>query len=422
MHLLIKDVRIVDAEKDLFGSIITEDDRILGFCHGDADPNLELVDMAINGMGLTLLPALVDMHAHFRDTVLPGHDAPEAETLESACLAAARGGYGTLVCMANTQPPIDSLEAALGIRERARRLGLADVYPAVSLTEAMEGKKVSSALSTRAKLNRKEQRALPYKPPLASEDGKDVVDDALFTRAVRAAAKSKTLVSCHCGELGDDAGSIIRAISYSIHSGKPIHLAHLCDGETVQLVREMKKTYTDEGTEAPLSCETTPSYFASLNADLIRMGFPNNRVNPPIGDEDDRSIIQYALKDNTIDCIATDHAPHSPAAKSRGAPGYSALETAFPVSFTNLVMGNILELQQLSRLMSYNPARLLQFNDRGLIDGGFRADLILVDTKQRFTLDAQNFASRGTCTPFDRHQVYGKIVTTIHGGRVVYQA
>jgi dihydroorotase len=462
---VLKNFRLVDETADTPGAVIVEGGIIRKVLPGVLSGR-ELEDacakaaLVIDGLALShgregadgsgnagqpyfpaLMPAFVDLHAHFRD---PGF--PEKETLESASLAAAAGGYGTLVCMANTLPVIDTAEKALALRRRAAALGLIDLYPALSLTRGMEGKELSGI----AALPRKPENSGPYPGPLLlSEDGKDVADEALFSAAFAEARRLGIPVSCHCDAGGAEAEAAKRsgaarpvwsaieenvatrrAIAIGRRAGAQVHIAHVSTGEAAEAVRAAK------GSWAVLSCEATPHHIALTLDDAAALGAESlGRVNPPLRSEEDRLAIIAAILDGTVDAIATDHAPHSEADKAAGAPGFSGLETAFSVCYTTLTApqevpegkggesadSRRLSLKRLSSLMSAGPARILGLGDRGRISAGLRADLAVIDTAASWIVEPALFKSRGKNSPFAGRRLWGRLMLNIHKGRVVYQ-
>jgi dihydroorotase len=344
------------------------------------------------------------LHAHFRE---PGYS--DKETLESASLAAVAGGYATLVCMANTRPVMDTPEAAAALKARSDALGLIDLYPALALTVQMEGKEITHYA-----------RAKVYNPPLVSEDGKDVADEALFVAAMKEAKQSGALVSCHCDHCASEAESAERAIHLGQEAGCHTHICHISTADTVNVIRFSRDVL--HISRDMLTCEATPHHIAATRADAERMGLPG-RVNPPLAGEADRLALIEALVDGTVDAIASDHAPHSRADKEAGAPGFPGLETAFGVCYTELVRPETdegINLQRLSALMSANPARLLGLHDRGRIAPGLRADLTIVDTGAEWMVNSAEFRSRGRYTPFEGRKLRGKVLLTMHKGKVVY--
>jgi dihydroorotase len=370
------------------------------------------------------MPAFVDLHAHFRD---PGF--PQKETLESASLAAAAGGYGTVVCMANTNPVIDTLEKAVSLKERSDALGLIDLYPVLSLSKNMEGRELSGIKNLPAGC------ALPL---MLSEDGKDLADERLFLAAMAEARRLGIPVSCHCdfggieAEAAQAAGrpraewsrmgennAVRRVIELGKRAGCHIHIAHVSTMEAAALIHAAKSPPANP--PFTLTCEATPHHIGATVEDAMRMGAESlGRVNPPLRTEADRRAIAAAVCNGVIDAIATDHAPHSEADKAAGAPGFTGLETAFAACFSAL---NI-DLRRLSALMSANPARILGLykgpGGRGRIAQGRRADLVIADTRAVWKVRPEQCKSRGKCGPFTGRELRGKILVTIRGGRITF--
>jgi dihydroorotase len=432
--IVLKNFRIVDENVNMLGSVVVEDGIIREVFPGTAevfdnrlsnrrlDQFLDSARSVIDGgerserWGLTLFPAMTDLHAHFRE---PGF--PDKENLESASLAAAAGGYGTVVCMANTNPVIDTPEAAAAIKLRSDTLGLIDLYPAMSLTKGMEGKELS--LITRLVSPTSGPERLPCHPPLLlSEDGKDVAEDGLLLSAFAEARRLGLPVSCHVEGL-EESLAVGRVIRLGRKAGCHVHIAHISTEKTADMIRRAKAKAGNAGEGFALTCEATPHH---LTLDREAAAAPGaetwGRVNPPLGTEEDRRALKSALLDGTIDTIATDHAPHSRGDKKLGAPGFSGLETAFSVCLTELVCEGGLSLSRLSSLMSAAPARILGLDDRGRIAPGFRADFFIADTDARHRFDPGLFKTKGANSPFTGKEIRGKIIMTIHQGRIVYEA
>ncbi|MDR1106225.1 MAG: dihydroorotase [Treponema sp.] len=462
-RLVLKNFRIVDENTDMTGSVIVEGGVIREIAAGKDAPERGAA-LIVDGMELwsegggrpVLMPAFVDLHAHFRDSAFSGE--PQAgspapsETLESACLAAAAGGFGTVVSMANTKPPVDTAEKARLVRERSGVLGLIDLYPAVSLTKNMEGKELSGITRLQGPGKREAHPSLYY-PLLLSEDGRDIDDDALFLSAMKEARRLGVPVSCHCDSGGSEAeeakrrgegrsvwsrieenNAVRRVITLGKEAGCHIHIAHVSTREAAALVREAKaECAAGGGTEGfALTAEAAPHHIACTEEDARRMGDETlGRVNPPLRGEDDREAIIRAIVDGTIDAVATDHAPHTAAEKAAGAPGFTGLETAFAACYTELVAGGRIDLRRLSALMSANPARILGLGKtggraapgaeaRGTLAPGMRADFCAVHTETARTVESPLFKSRGKCTPFAGKDLAGVILLTIQRGRIVY--
>ena len=404
-RIILKNFRIVDADTDFFGSLIIEN-GIIKKIITDTE-NISDVDMTIDGRAFApsavLMPAFVDLHAHFRE---PGFS--EKETLESASLAAAAGGFTTVVCMANTNPVTDTVEKARALKTRSDTLGLIDLYPVLSLTKNMEGKELSGI------------NDLPAAEILMlSEDGKDVADDDLFLTAMGEAKRLGIPVSCHC-DFGGETDAVRRAIELGKKAGCHIHIAHVSTKEAAEMIRAAKKSPV---AGCVLTCEATPHHIGATEEDARRMGDESfGRVNPPLRSEADRQAIIAAINDGTIDAIATDHAPHSEADKAAGSPGFTGLETAFAACLSRLTheMTPNRELQRLSALMSKNPAHILGLRDRGSIAAGLRADLVIVDIQAQYKVNPAQFKSRGKCSPFADKELRGKILMTLNAGKIVF--
>ncbi|MBQ3688061.1 MAG: dihydroorotase [Treponema sp.] len=390
--------------------------------------DLELYD----AQGHTVMPAFVDMHAHFRD---PG--LTQKEDLASGSRAAAAGGFGSLVLMPNTSPVISSQEAALSNNRRGAEIGLAELFQSVSITRDFGGTDISHLEELDARL-----------VPLITEDGHEVQDSAVMFRAMQVAAQKKLIVSCHCedpflaaaarpvrtaalaefakGKREEAARLLARAdellrlaedtatdrnIRLAAQAGCHLHLCHVSTAHCLEAAIRAKKAGQD------LSLEVTPHHIG-LTGEAMPGIF--NIVNPPLRAEEDRQALIEALISGDADAIATDHAPHTAEDKRKGSPGFSGLETAFAVCYTNLVLDSGMDLRTLSARMSAVPARLLSLNDRGLLKAGCRADLVIVDPEQCRTVRGEAFQSRGKYTPWEGSELTGQVTATFHAGRKVY--
>ena len=445
-RLILQNFRIIDKNTDAFGSVVVEDGVITNVFFGEK--NLPIADISINGGAFgpqaVLMPAFIDLHAHFRDSVLPAAEpallketAFPSETIESASLAAAAGGFGTVFCMANTRPPIDTLEKAQAIKARSDALGVIDLYPVLSLTKNMEGRELSGI------------RDLPAGgksglPLMLSEDGRDIAHNKLFLAAMAEARRLGVPVSCHCDFGGPEAetakaagrpraewsrieenNAVRRAIELGRQARCHIHIAHVSTKESVEIIKTEKQAAASGSANGfTLSCEAAPHHIGATEDDARRMGAETfGRVNPPLRTEADRQAVIAAINEGVIDAIATDHAPHSEADKAAGAPGFSGLETAFAVCLSALTPA--ISLRRLSALLSAIPARITGLDKgaagRGLIEPGMRADIVIADTAAQWNVDPARFKSRGKCSPFTNRTLRGKILLTTSGGRIVYE-
>ncbi|GHV83539.1 dihydroorotase [Spirochaetia bacterium] len=414
MKLVLHDFKIVDAAFETIGSVIVDDEKITDvisredFLRDESrlGRHLNNAGLVVNGNGKFILTCgFVDMHAHFRS---PGF--PKKETIESGCLAAAAGGWTTVVCMANTKPVIDNAEAAFKIKKTSDSLGLIDLYPVLSLTKKMQGKRLVDFLNTPPNT---QAGVYPYSPLLLSEDGKDVENEELFLQAMKKAAYLDIPVSCHC-DIQNEVYAVRRAVRLGKKADCKLHIAHISTKAAAEVVRQNKKHFR-------LTAEATPHHIALNVKDGQKLGIENfGKVAPPLRSEKDRMAIIEALADCTIDAIATDHAPHTQSDKMKGDPGFSGLETAFSVCNTILVKENNFSLNRLLSLLNAAPASILGLNDRAHIAAGYRADLVVLDSEKKYVCRAEDLKSRGKNSPFDKKELTGKVVMTIRGGNIVY--
>jgi len=436
MKVILKNFRLVDEETDAFGGVVVQNGIITTVQAGKSlsDEETSGAAMIIDGKKLSpsdkppvLMPAFVDLHAHFRDPglgvngAIPSGIAPPSEVIESACMAAAAGGFGVVVCMANTKPAIDTNDKAASLKKRSDAIGLIDLFPVISLTRNMEGKELSGITDIPAGGD-------SYIPLMLSEDGRDLEDDGLFLAAMKEAKRIGKPISCHCDFGGDENKAVRRVIALGKQAGCRIHIAHVSTKKALEGIREAKQEIT--ALAAPngfaLSCEAMPHHLCLTGEDAVRLGEKTwGRVNPPLRSEEDRQSLIQALKDGTVDAIATDHAPHSAADKENGSPGFSGFETAFAAVYTELVRGGAgIDLKRLSFLLSANPVRLLGFENsqkRGRLIPGCAADFAILDTEAAWIVEPEKFFSRGKNSSFANRQLYGKILMTLHRGRLVFQ-
>ena len=454
VKVILENFRLVDEEMDIVGGVIIVNGVISQVVSGDTPLNSkDGATIIIDGACLlreennsspkklpVLMPAFVDLHAHFREPAqtknsfpaerTPQSEAPllseevfPSETIESASMAAAAGGFGTVVCMANTKPATDTLEKAAAIKNRSDALGLIDLYPVISLTKGMEGKELSEIKDPDFKTKG------PYIPPFLSEDGKDLENEELFLAAMLEAKRLEIPISFHCDFGGEESTAVNRVVELGKKAGCHIHIAHVSTKKSLEVIRSGKKA------GLPLTCEVMPHNLCLTEEDAKKLGDKTwGRVNPPLRSEEDRQAMLKGLADGTIDAIATDHAPHTAAAKEAGAPGFSGFETAFASVYTKLIhragksglaagnntVSNI-DLKKLSSLMSANPAKLLGLGQsRGRILPGYRADLVIIDTEAPWTINPAAFKSRGKNSAFSGRSLWGKILMTLHKGKVAF--
>ncbi len=350
----------------------------------------------IDANGLTALPAFIDLHAHFRT---PGFEYKE--DIKSGSMAAARGGYTLVVCMANTNPVCSHQNIAVSVMNKAKEIGICDVNQCVSITENFDGKSIDHLKNL----------SKPIK--FISDDGKGVQSNLTMWQAMKIAKEKDLTVMSHAEDM--DISPIDYRLAENIETDRNLHLAkytgvklHMCHVSTKQALKNIIDA-KENGTN--VTCEVTPHHIWFYDNSF--------RVNPPIREKQDVEYLINAIKQGKVDAISTDHAPHTDEEKENGAPGMVGLETAFSVCYTKLCVQNELPLDKLSMLMSENPAKIMGEN-KGKLIKGYDADIVLVDTNVQYVVDKNNFAGKSNNTPFDGVKLHGKVITTIKGGKITY--
>ena len=396
MDLLIKNANMIDAYESFFGDILIKDGIITEI---GKEINKEGIDI-IDAKGLTLMPSFIDTHAHFRD---PG--LTYKEDMESGSRAAAKGGYTGVCLMGNTNPICSTKEVVEYVRNKAKEIGLIDVHQCVSITENFGGKSIEHLNDFD---DDKELVAI-------TDDGVGVMDSSIMMKAMEKAKENNWIVMSHAEDktfskidmrIAEDLMTI-RDLYLAKLTKARLHMAHVSTVESIEAIRRAKK----EG--ANVTCEVTPHHIGLTTEES------NYRVNPPIREKADVNSIIEGIKDGTVDCIGTDHAPHTEEDKAKGAPGMVGLETAFSICYTELVRKNGISVNKLSELMSRNPAKILGMN-KGSITIGKDGDLVLVDLNKEVVIDKEKFASKGKNTPFHGRKYFGEVIMTIKGGKLIY--
>lgn len=377
----------------------------------------------IDAEGLLVAPGLVDVHVHFRE---PGYTWKENITTGAA--AAAKGGFTSVVMMANTKPTVDNRETLEYVLDRGRKTGI-HVYACANVTVGMQGKVLTPMEELAA------AGAVGF-----TDDGIPIMDEKLVRDAMERAAALDLPLSFHeenpelISENGINRGEASkrlciggspreaeitlaeRDLKLALKTGASINIQHISAAETVELIRKAKEMGTN------IHAEATPHHFTLTEAAIEKYG-AMAKMNPPLRTEEDRMEIIHGLADGTIDIIATDHAPHTVEEKSKPitqAPsGIIGLETALALGITELMGKGYLTMCQLLRLMSTNPAALYHLDAGYLAEGG-PADLVLIDTYAR--LIPGDYASKASNSPFTGWNLKGKVVKTIASGVEVYTA
>ena len=424
MKLLIKNGRLVHP---VTGAVVLLDLLVEDGIVAMMDRGIDVeADQVIDATGLMVAPGLVDMHVHFRD---PG--LTYKEDIVTGAAAAAHGGVTSVACMANTKPSLDTPEMMHYVIDKAKNEGCGvNVYPIGALSYGLQGQEATDA------------EALKKAGAVALSDDGQNVDNANLMRDVLIRARSLNMpVLCHCEDTsmvdgrGVNEGSVSRqlglegrpAIAEEIvimrdamlaeETGAHVHVCHVSTAKSVDIIRRMKHRGVN------ITCETCPQYF-TLTEDAVLEKGAMARINPPLRTEKDVKGIIAGLKDGTIDCIVTDHAPHSAEEKARGlkdAPsGMVGLETSLALTLTALYHTKKMDMPSLIRRMTTNPADILHLS-KGRMSLGGDADLTIFDPDEEWVVDPEKFASKGRNTPFAGAKLKGKVKYTIVGGKIIYQ-
>lgn len=396
MNLLIKNVNLIDESNNFFGDIYIEKGVIK-----ELGTELNKECETLDGKGLVLMPAFIDTHAHFRD---PGFEYKE--DIESGSKAAVRGGYTTVTLMPNTKPVCSSKEILDYVVNKGKEVDLVDLYQTVSITKNLSGEEINHLREFEGNPNVK----------AITDDGKGVSDSKIMMEAMKIAKENNWIVMSHAES--PEFSKVDMRLAENMMTWRDITLAKFVDCRLhmshVSTKEAMKYIIEGKNDEVKVTCEITPHHLALNNK------ISNYRVNPPIREEEDVNFLIKAIKMNYVDCIGTDHAPHSKEDKEKGAPGMIGIEQAFSICYTKLVKENHISLNKLSQLMSGNAAKLLNIN-KGKLQPGFLGDLVLIDLNKKRIFKEEDIVSRSKNTPFNGMEFYGDVVVTIKNGKIVYK-
>ena len=424
MKILIKNGRVLNPATgtDEMLDVLVED----GIVKKMEKQIREEAERIIDAKGCYVMPGFIDLHVHLRD---PG--LTHKETIETGCLAAAHGGFTTILAMPNTKPVADCPEVIRYVHEKAKELGIVNVLQVGAVTKGQAGAELSNI-----------EGMIKAGCPAISEDGKSVMNSRLYREAMKIAAKYDIPVLAHCEDINLVDGGVMNAdtnaeklgqrgitnsvedvivardIMLSRDTSAKLHLCHCSTKDSVAMVEKAK----EEGLK--VTAEVCPHHFTLTSADIREEEITNYKMNPPLRTKEDVEALKAGLRDDIMDVISTDHAPHS--AEEKNAPmekapfGIVGLETAACLTYTELVAKGYLTPMQMAAKMSYNPAKVIGI-DKGDIAPGKVADIVIFGPNESYTIDKNEFKSMGKNTPFHGYQVTGRVRMTLTGGKVVYE-
>lgn len=424
-NLLIQNARVLDPAGgiDDFTSLLVQNGSIAQIARDiTVDDDTQIID----GTGLLLCPGFIDLHTHLRE---PGRE--DKETIETGTRAAAAGGFTSICPIPNTTPVIDSQTGLKFILARADSVGCVNVFPYAAVTKGQAGEEIVEF----GDLVNNGARGF-------TDDGRPVMNTEIMRRALEYSAMFNVPILDHCEDASLAHGGVMhegavsarlglkgipalaesiqvaRDVELAAFTGGHIHIMHVSKKESIGHVRRGKAL------GVRITAEVTPHHL--ILTDEALAGFDTAaKVNPPMGSAEDREALIEALLDGTIDCIATDHAPHTDIEKDLPITecpfGMIGLETAFPLLYTKLVRTGRMKLEFLIEKLTTAPARVLHLEPRGCLNVGAPADLVLINLDSPVNVREDGFRSRSRNSPFVGQQLQGAIEKTIVSGRVVFQ-
>ena len=423
MSLLLRGGRVVDPSQDLDrrADVLLEAGKVVAVGSLSARKSCEVIDVA----GCVVTPGFVDMHVHLRE---PGRE--DKETILTGSRAAAAGGFTSIVCMPNTTPVNDNAAITRFILERASEAGLVNVFPTGAITVGSRGEQL-------AEIGEMQAAGIVG----VTDDGRPVQNSQVMRRAFEYARIFDIPVMDHCEDLFLAAGGcmnegkastrlglrgmsraaeelhVVRDIILSRITGARVHILHISTRESLDQVRVAKS----QGIR--VTCEVLPHHFTLTDEDIGNFD-TDFKMMPPLREQPDVEAMLEGLADGTIDCLATDHAPHTRLDKEEpfeeAASGVVGMETAIPVCWEHLVRSRIISVSRLVELFSLNPSRILKLG-KGTLTEGADADITVIDPDRRQVVDPARFRSKGRNCPFRGWELHGMPVLTVVGGRVVHR-
>lgn len=406
---------------------ITVEDKIISKIQNFENSNVQETEILDNDIlfdlnNFYIFPGFIDVHVHLRE---PGFFYKE--TIKSGTEASARGGYTSVCPMPNLNPTPDTLEHLQVQLDLINETGCINVHPLGTITKGEQGKELSNF-----------EEMLPFVVGY-SDDGRGVQSDDMMEEAMKKAKELNTIIVAHCednsllfkgyihdgeyAKLNNHRGicsesewkQVERDLKLVEKIGCKYHVCHISSKETVEVIRQAKARGVN------VTCETAPHYLILNDMDLQEHG--RFKMNPPIRGEEDRQALIQGILDNTIDMIATDHAPHSEEEKSRGlelsAFGIVGIETAFPLLYTHLVKKDVITMDKLIELLHTNPMK--RFNIGQNLKENETANFTVFDLNSKYKIDPKDFLSQGKSTPFNDFEVYGECVMTFAKGEIAYK-
>lgn len=423
MKLLIKNGIVINPgdRSEKRADIFVEDGVIAEI----ADQITKDADRVVDASGAYCMPGFIDLHVHLRD---PG--LTYKEDIATGGAAAIHGGFTTIVAMPNTKPVADCPEVIEYVQKKAKEVTKVHVLQVGSVTKGMKGEALSDI------------RGMAEAGCIClSEDGKSVMNADLYRDAMKIAVEKDMTILAHCEDINMVHGGVLNADAKSAELGMPgitnavedvivardillaketgarLHLCHCSTKDSVKMVQLAK----EDGVK--VTAEVCPHHF-SMTSDEIDGDDANYKMNPPLRTKADVEALKAGLAADIMDVISTDHAPHSAEEKEqsiRKAPfGIVGLETAAALTYTHLVKPGLLTMMQMAEKMSYNPAKVIGLN-KGVIEVGAPADLVIFDAEREWTIDTDQFLSKGKNTPFAGKRVTGKVLATIVDGEVAFE-
>jgi dihydroorotase len=426
MRILIAGGRVIDPanKRDEVLNLLIEDGRIAEVASPGAQP-APPADRVLDARGKVVCPGFVDLHVHLRE---PGRE--DMETIATGTRAAARGGFTSVCCMANTTPVNDNQSVTDFIIDRARRDGAVQVFPIGAVSKGMQGEELAEI-----------GELVGAGCVAISDDGKPVMNAELMRRALEYSTLFKIPVIQHAedahltgkgvmhegrvsAELGfkgipaaSEAVIVARDLLLAELTGGRYHVAHVSTAEAIQLVRQAKMK------GLAVTCEAAPHHFA-LSDEAVRSFDTNTKMSPPLRSARHVEAVKAGLADGTIDAIATDHAPHTIQDKEvefdYAANGVIGLETAFGLVMSVLVEGDVLTLNQAVARLTAEPARIFGLA-KGTLSVGADADVTIVDPGREWVVDITKSASKSRNSPFHEWKLRGQVLATIVGGKIVWE-